>query len=213
MPAQAGQRDRPRLRDPAPSAPRGPPPSVDEGRHTIQHPPPSRLTHQQPGRPRPALRAAKQPRPSTRGEHAAGHEQGPGAGATGHPPAAAKGPGRGTGGGWRGTTVRPPSSSPPHFAPSGPQDTGDGPRGGQPSTSPKTRGGTPPTPQRAARPGGRDATKPVRHTPPRRHQPALTVTTTGRRTRPSTQGRPADQSRGQHTNTNHSSMEATRSKN
>ena len=105
-------------RPPAPR-PAGPPGQAREGgRRTDRHP------SDQPDPP-----AASQTAPGARGyqtpptEHAAGwdarrnaagHWGGQEPGATGQPPAAAQGPGRGTGGGWRGNTARqPPPTLPP----------------------------------------------------------------------------------------------------
>ena len=140
--------------------------------------------------------------------HAADHEGGPEPGATGQRPAAAKGCGPEEGG----EEPRPdPPPSPPCCPPSGPRDAGDGPMGRQPSTPPMARGGPPPPESRGAR--GGNAAKPVRHRPARRRPPAPTVTTTRRRTNVSTQGRPADHTRGQQGNMNWGRMEAAVSKN
>ena len=73
---------------------------------------------------------------------------------------------------------------------------------------PQGQGKSPP-PQKSHGARGRNAAEPVRRTPPRRHPPAPTVTTIGRQTGASTQGRPADHTRGQQANTNRSNMEAT----
>ena len=158
-PGEGGETDRSKetFPPPTPGGPRAEPPRGD-GAPTP--PPPARLTHRQPARPRPASGAAKLPRPNTyTWEGCAGEEGGSGPGTTGHPP----------GGGRWGTTARPPLPS-PATPPSGPRDAGNGPRGRRASTPPKAGGTSPLPPKEPRRPEGGTllspyATRP--HAPPR----------------------------------------------
>ena len=102
-----------------------------------------------------------------------------------------------------GTTARHPSPSPPT-----PLLRPAGHRGAGPP-APPGQGGRPPFPRddRGARGGGRCRARTPRASKPA--PPAPTRTATGTRTRAGAQGRHTDHTRGQHANTNRSSMGAT----
>ena len=98
-------------------------------------------------------------------------------------------------------------ATPPPLFPPLPPPVG-GPRGRRPPTPTESEGTSPLPPKGPRRPGG-DAAEPSRRAPPRPPPPASAGAATGRRTRPSAQGRHTDQARGRHANTNQSIIRAT----
>ena len=156
-------------------------------------PPPARPTHLRPARPGPGPGAAQRPRPNkyTRGE-CAGEEGGLGRGPQAVPPE--------KGG-------REPWPDPPYPLPPLPPPAG-GPRGQQLS-GPRWAEGTFPLPSKGPRCPGRDAAEPARHVPQRPRLSAPAGAAIGEPTCAGARERRTDHNRGQHANTNRSSMGAT----
>ena len=184
---------------PASCPPGAPRPSPRRGAAHQPPPPPTRLTHRRPARPRPPPCAAQQPRPSTRQGVARGATLPTkrGAWARGYrpPPRSRRGSGTGNRRGVARNHGATPPPLPPQLSPLWPagywRRTKEAP-----TLYPPQGQGRSPSPREPRHPGGRNAARPVRDTSPRRQPPASTVATTGRRTPASTQGRPADQNPG-----------------